>query len=83
MRSSVVVFLRSADRKFPTAYCKRAKALLASTNPKQGGKEAHVLELDLMGEEGAAIQAYLLERTGQRSVPNVRLAFFRELGPHI
>ncbi|KAL8280619.1 hypothetical protein RQP46_006942 [Phenoliferia psychrophenolica] len=52
-------------------YCKRAKALLASTNPKQGGKEAHVLELDLMGEEGAAIQAYLLEKTGQRSVPNI------------
>lgn len=53
-----------------TAYCKRAKAILADASPS---KAAYVLELDLMGEEGSAIQAYLLEKTGQRSVPNARL----------
>ncbi|KAK4701245.1 glutaredoxin 3, partial [Phenoliferia sp. Uapishka_3] len=52
-------------------YCKRAKALIGGIKPKKGGREAHVMELDLMGEEGSAVQAYLLERTGQRSVPNI------------
>ncbi|KAI0937056.1 hypothetical protein AcV5_005047 [Taiwanofungus camphoratus] len=48
-------------------YCKRAKALLTSKFPDVPTK---IYELDEI-EEGSAIQQYLLEKTGQRTVPNV------------
>ncbi|KII93057.1 hypothetical protein PLICRDRAFT_49142 [Plicaturopsis crispa FD-325 SS-3] len=48
-------------------YCKRAKSLFASEFP---GVPVKVLELDEI-DEGSAIQDYLQEKTGQRSVPNV------------
>ncbi|KAI0962276.1 hypothetical protein AcV7_001156 [Taiwanofungus camphoratus] len=48
-------------------YCKRAKALLTSKFPNVPTK---IYELDEI-EEGSAIQQYLLEKTGQRTVPNV------------
>lgn len=50
-------------------YSKRAKSLLASIPRKR--EEPKVFELDEMGEEGVETQMYLLERTGQRTVPNV------------
>ncbi|GBE77469.1 glutaredoxin [Sparassis latifolia] len=49
-------------------YCKRAKALFAAKFPDVPTK---IHELDLLGEEGSAIQQYLLEKTGQRTVPNI------------
>jgi len=60
----VVIFSKSF-----CPYCKRAKQLIASIPDKKA--EAKIYELDLMGDEGAAIQAYLLQKTGQRTVPNV------------
>ena len=51
-------------------YSKKAKQLIASIPDKRSEPEIH--ELDLMeGSQGAEIQAYLLEKTGQRTVPNV------------
>ncbi|CAO3568346.1 unnamed protein product [Mortierella alpina] len=46
-------------------YCTKAKNALAK---HYAG--AHIVELD-SEEDGAAIQAYLLELTGQRTVPNI------------
>ncbi|KAI7886965.1 glutaredoxin [Lichtheimia hyalospora FSU 10163] len=46
-------------------YCQRAKALLKSL-----GVEFFVIELD-EDSNGGAIQAYLLTRSGQRTVPNI------------
>ncbi|ORZ00027.1 glutaredoxin-1 [Lobosporangium transversale] len=46
-------------------YCAKAKALLA-----QHGVKVFIMELDDV-ENGAAIQAYLKELTGQRTVPNI------------
>ncbi|KAF9957170.1 glutaredoxin [Mortierella alpina] len=46
-------------------YCTKAKNLLAQLKAN-----AHVVELD-NEEDGASIQAYLLELTGQRTVPNI------------
>ncbi|KAM5531335.1 hypothetical protein V8D89_014980 [Ganoderma adspersum] len=48
-------------------YCKRAKNLLTSKFPEAQTK---ILELDEL-QEGDAIQDYLREKTGQRTVPNV------------
>ncbi|KAK7052460.1 glutaredoxin, partial [Favolaschia claudopus] len=48
-------------------YCKRAKALFAKQFPEE---KATVFELDER-EDGAAIQGYLAEKTGQRTVPNI------------
>ncbi|KAI1793991.1 glutaredoxin [Ganoderma leucocontextum] len=48
-------------------YCKRAKNLLTSKFPEAKTK---VLELDEL-EEGDAVQDYLREKTGQRTVPNI------------
>ncbi|TCD70109.1 glutaredoxin [Steccherinum ochraceum] len=48
-------------------YCKRAKALIASEFPDAQTK---IYELDQM-EEGSDIQDYLLEKTKQKSVPNI------------
>lgn len=60
----VVIFSKSF-----CPYCKRAKQLIASIPDKKA--EAKIYELDLMGDDGAAVQAYLLQKTGQRTVPNV------------
>ncbi|KAF9937124.1 hypothetical protein BGZ75_005978 [Mortierella antarctica] len=46
-------------------YCTKAKNLLAKL-----GASAHIVELD-SEDDGSAIQAYLLELTGQRTVPNI------------
>ncbi|KAG0200672.1 thioredoxin reductase [Mortierella sp. GBA30] len=58
--NAVVVFSKSY-----CPYCTKAKNLLI-----QLGVKAHVIELDEL-DNGAAIQAYLLELTGQRTVPNI------------
>ncbi|WFD21332.1 hypothetical protein MCAP1_003593 [Malassezia caprae] len=49
-------------------YCSRAKQVVSSLNlsPSQVG----TVELDEMSE-GADIQAYLQQKTGQRTVPNI------------
>ncbi|CCF50101.1 hypothetical protein NDA11_003597 [Ustilago hordei] len=51
-------------------YCSQAKSLI----DKQLGldkSQVGVLELDQMGSEGSDIQAYLMEKTSQRTVPNI------------
>ncbi|KAJ8074386.1 Glutaredoxin [Marasmius tenuissimus] len=48
-------------------YCQSTKHLFRSNFPDAPAK---VIELDRLAE-GSAIQAYLLERTGQRTVPNI------------
>ncbi|KAF9180483.1 thioredoxin reductase [Haplosporangium sp. Z 767] len=58
--NAVVVFSKTY-----CPYCTKAKNLL-----KEHGVEAKIIELD-NDENGAAIQAYLLELTGQRTVPNI------------
>lgn len=53
-------------------FCKRAKAILQSAiESVDGHVPANILELDTMGERGSKIQQYLLQKTGQRTVPNV------------
>merc|ERR1711879_56478 len=56
----VVVFSKSY-----CPYCRRAKGLL-----NELGAKAFVLELDI-DPRGRSIQAYLQEKTGQRTVPNI------------
>jgi len=46
-------------------HCESAKRLLGSIK-----NEIYISELDKI-EEGASIQQYLFEKTGQRSVPNI------------
>ncbi|KAJ7917967.1 thioredoxin-like protein, partial [Mycena leptocephala] len=48
-------------------YCKRAKALFAKEFPDE---KPVVFELDAR-EDGPAIQGYLADKTGQRTVPNI------------
>ncbi|KDQ62883.1 hypothetical protein JAAARDRAFT_28858 [Jaapia argillacea MUCL 33604] len=48
-------------------YCQRAKQLLTSKFPNVSTK---IVELDEL-EDGSDIQNYLLEKTGQRTVPNI------------
>ncbi|KAJ7171069.1 hypothetical protein C8R46DRAFT_1032754 [Mycena filopes] len=48
-------------------YCKKAKALFAAKYP---GETPVVFELN-QREDGADIQAYLADKTGQRTVPNI------------
>ncbi|THH02808.1 hypothetical protein EW145_g6704 [Phellinidium pouzarii] len=48
-------------------YCRNAKSLLHDT---YGGVPATVLELD-QRDDGNDIQDYLLEKTGQRTVPSI------------
>lgn len=51
-------------------YCRRAKSLISSIPDKKS--EPKIIELDLMdADEGAQVQAYLAQKTGQRTVPNV------------
>lgn len=49
-------------------YCKAAKQLLSSIGLDQS--KIGVLELDEMNE-GADVQNYLQQKTGQRTVPNI------------
>ncbi|KAI8987487.1 glutaredoxin [Mycotypha africana] len=59
--NKVVVFSKSY-----CPYCRKAKEIL-----KQNGcKDFFVIELDV-DDNGAAIQDYLMEKTGQRTVPNI------------
>ncbi|KAG0378898.1 hypothetical protein BGX24_002453 [Mortierella sp. AD032] len=58
--NAIVVFSKSY-----CPYCTKAKNLLA-----QLGANAYIIELDNV-DNGAAIQAYLAELTGQRTVPNI------------
>ncbi|CAK5276533.1 unnamed protein product, partial [Mycena citricolor] len=48
-------------------YCRRAKALFTEKFPEESPV---VFELNER-EDGADIQAYLLQKTGQRTVPNI------------
>ncbi|CAO3643649.1 unnamed protein product [Mucor hiemalis] len=61
--NAVVIFSKSY-----CPYCKKAKALFDSLNVKY-----YSIELDTH-ELGGEIQNYLLEKTGQRTVPNVFVA---------
>ena len=47
-------------------FCSSTKGLFEKL-----GVDAKIIELDVMGSEGAAVQDALVEMTGQRSVPNV------------
>ncbi|KAG0354896.1 thioredoxin-like protein [Gamsiella multidivaricata] len=58
--NAVVVFSKTH-----CPYCTKAKALL-----EKHGVKAYIIELD-NADNGAAIQAYLQELTGQRTVPNI------------
>ncbi|KAF9437912.1 hypothetical protein BGZ76_010542 [Entomortierella beljakovae] len=58
--NAVVVFSKTT-----CPYCKEAKAILA-----KHGVKAYIVELNQI-EDGPAIQAYLLELTKQRTVPNI------------
>ncbi|KIL71262.1 hypothetical protein M378DRAFT_174631 [Amanita muscaria Koide BX008] len=58
----VVIFSKSY-----CPYCKRAKAIFAS---EYKDEKPEVLELDER-DDGEAIQKYLVEKTKQRTVPNV------------
>ena len=48
---------------------KKAKQAIAAVPNKKS--EPKIFELDLLGEEGQQMQDYLLQKTGQRTVPNV------------
>merc|ERR1712225_65870 len=50
-------------------YCTKAKNIVSGLGLPEGS--VGILELDEMGEEGAAIQDYLASETGQRTVPSV------------
>ncbi|GAC71436.1 hypothetical protein PANT_3d00037 [Moesziomyces antarcticus T-34] len=50
-------------------YCTQAKSVIAKLGLDQSS--VGVLELDQMGSEGSDIQAYLMEKTSQRTVPNI------------
>jgi len=56
--NKIVIFSKSY-----CPYCRRAKGVLQSQHPK-------IFELDEI-EEGSDIQAYLADKTGQRTVPNI------------
>ena len=56
-------------------YCQRAKGVIQSLSLDQN--RVGILELDQM-VEGAAVQDYLAEKTGQRTVPNIFIS-----GKHI
>ncbi|UZJ54109.1 hypothetical protein CBS101457_003429 [Exobasidium rhododendri] len=59
--SKVAVFSKSY-----CPYCKKAKSVIQSFNVPGVG----IIELD-EESEGADIQAYLADKTGQRTVPNI------------
>ncbi|KIO26574.1 hypothetical protein M407DRAFT_243679 [Tulasnella calospora MUT 4182] len=49
-------------------YCKKAKALINSYELPEG--QVEIVEIDIR-DDGNAIQEYLKEKTGQRTVPNI------------
>ncbi|KAG8919703.1 glutaredoxin, partial [Tulasnella sp. 417] len=49
-------------------YCRRAKELIKSFDLPEG--EVEIVEIDIR-DDGSAIQEYLKEKTGQRTVPNI------------
>ncbi|KAF8604910.1 glutaredoxin [Ceratobasidium sp. AG-I] len=49
-------------------YCKAAKQGISELSVDK--KDVYIYELD-ENDDGAEIQAYLLEKTGQRTVPNI------------
>lgn len=51
-------------------FCGDAKSVLLNL-PNVDREEIKVYELDEMGQEGAEIQAYLAQKTKQRTVPNI------------
>ncbi|EAU92516.1 hypothetical protein CC1G_00735 [Coprinopsis cinerea okayama7 len=61
-KNRVVIFSKSY-----CPYCRKAKNLFAEKFPQV---EPKVLELDEL-DNGSAIQDYLQQKTGQRTVPNV------------
>jgi len=50
-------------------YCRRARGIVSELNTE--GKKVSILDINTDGHDGPAIQAYLLEKTGQRTVPNI------------
>ncbi|KAG9011273.1 glutaredoxin [Tulasnella sp. JGI-2019a] len=60
--NQIVIFSKSY-----CPYCKRAKALFSEQYPD---KKTQIYELDER-DDGSEIQGYLLEKTGQRTVPNI------------
>ncbi|KAF8799911.1 glutaredoxin [Phlegmacium glaucopus] len=60
--NKVIIFSKSY-----CPYCTSVKALFTNNFP---GVKFHVIELDEL-DDGAPIQQYLKEETGQRTVPNV------------
>ncbi|KZV88893.1 putative GRX1-glutaredoxin [Exidia glandulosa HHB12029] len=50
-------------------YCKRARGVLNELNLEW--KKVKIIDIDLDDNEESAIQDYLKEKTGQRSVPNI------------
>jgi len=63
--NKVVIFSKSY-----CPYCKKAKATLAEQLGDAYKTDVKVYELDEV-EGGSDLQAYLLEKTGQRTVPNI------------
>lgn len=64
---AVVIFSKTS-----CPFCEEAKATLSQSAERVGaGAKVTVLELDTMGERGAQVQAYLAQKTGQKTVPNV------------
>ncbi|KAG9028720.1 glutaredoxin [Tulasnella sp. UAMH 9824] len=49
-------------------YCRKAKELIKTFDLPEGDVE--IVELDIR-DDGSDIQNYLLEKTGQRTVPNI------------
>ncbi|KAJ6493987.1 thioredoxin-like protein [Mycena vitilis] len=60
--NKIMIFSKSS-----CPYCRRAKALFAQEFPEE---KPVVFELN-QREDGSAIQAYLAEKTGQNTVPNI------------
>ncbi len=50
-------------------YCSQAKSAIKKLGLDES--KVGILELDTMGSEGADIQAYLADKTSQRTVPNI------------
>ncbi|CDU25127.1 probable GRX1-glutaredoxin [Sporisorium scitamineum] len=50
-------------------YCSQAKSVIDKLGLDKS--KVGILELDQMGSEGSDIQAYLQDKTGQRTVPNI------------
>ncbi|KAG9027622.1 glutaredoxin [Tulasnella sp. UAMH 9824] len=49
-------------------YCRKAKELIKTFDLPEG--EVEIIEIDIR-DDGSAIQEYLKDKTGQRTVPNI------------